>query len=232
MYRDSFSPSRVDPDPTCPTSFGVKAEPPALPCRDDVLVENGAAAPNLYLSPLKMRSPTAPGGLLPADKASTTTRITFYQPRLRFCPTEETNSKRTSTQYASYDSSFWKNILLAAPSCRRVIETKSGQTLVFNPGGSKGRLRACPFWGTWCALLCGKGLVLERLVAIWSVFLQKGVRGISFFGVRYKQRHTYSGRPLFLRSPVGLKRSYYQGRLEATEQWDEQMSESVMERGA
>ena len=28
------------------------------------------------------------------------------------------------------------------------------QTLVFDPGGFKGRLRACPFWGTWRALLC------------------------------------------------------------------------------
>ena len=45
MYADSFSVNRVDPDPMCSTSFGVKAEPTTLPCRDDVLVENGAAAP-------------------------------------------------------------------------------------------------------------------------------------------------------------------------------------------
>ena len=34
---------------------------------------------------------------------------------------------RTSTPSDFYDSSFWRNNLLTAPSCRRVIETKSGQ---------------------------------------------------------------------------------------------------------
>ena len=46
--------------------------------------------------------------------------------------------------------------LLAAPSCRRVIETKSGQNMMFDPGGSQGRLRACPFLGTWRTLLHGE----------------------------------------------------------------------------
>ena len=49
MHGDSFSANRVDPDPICSTSFGVKVEPPALPCRDDVVVENGAAAPKSCL---------------------------------------------------------------------------------------------------------------------------------------------------------------------------------------
>ena len=134
--------------------------------------------------------------------------LSSMQPPLRFYLTEETNSNRIPIQYALHSSSFWRNNLLAAPSCRRDIETKSGQNLMFDPGGSKGRLRACPFSGTWRALLCGGVLVLKRLVAIWSVFLQKEVRGISFFGVRYKQCRTYTGRPLFLRSQAGLKRSY------------------------
>ena len=53
-HGDSFSASRVNPDlkTNSPSSFGVKAEPPALPCRDDVVVENGAAAPKSCLSPL------------------------------------------------------------------------------------------------------------------------------------------------------------------------------------
>ena len=39
MYGDSFSASWVDLGPkTTSTSFGVKADPPALPCRDGVLV--------------------------------------------------------------------------------------------------------------------------------------------------------------------------------------------------
>ena len=124
------------------------------PSRDDVLVGNGAAALKSCLSPLEMRSLTAAGGLLPADKASTTTRITLYQPCLRFCPTKETISERMSTQYALYyNSSFCWN-QLPAPSWRRVIQTKSRETLVFDPGGSKGRLRACQFLGTRRAPLC------------------------------------------------------------------------------
>ena len=67
------------------------------------------------------------------------------------------------------------------------MKTKSRQTLIFDRGGSTGRLRACPFLGTWHALFCGEVLVRERLVAILSVFWQKKILGISFSGVRYKQ---------------------------------------------
>ena len=69
MHGDSVSANRVQAGPkTISISFGVKAEPPALPCRDDLLVENGAAAPKSCLSPLERRSPTAAGGLLPTGK--------------------------------------------------------------------------------------------------------------------------------------------------------------------
>ena len=45
MRGDGFSACRVEPGPnTNSTSFGVKAEPPTLPYRDDVVVECGAAA--------------------------------------------------------------------------------------------------------------------------------------------------------------------------------------------
>ena len=147
MYEDSFSANGVDPDPKITsTSFDVKGEPPALPCRDGVLVENGAAAPKSCLSLLKMRTAVA-GGLLPTGKASRATKITFDHPTLWFCLTKETNLG-TSTQSVSYDSSFfWKNNL-HTPSCQRAIETKSEQNRMFDPGGSQGRLRACPFWGT------------------------------------------------------------------------------------
>ena len=107
MHEDSFSAKRVDPDPMCSTSFGVKAETPVLPCRDDVLVENGAAAPKSRLSPLEMCSSTATDGLLPAGIASTATSTIFDQPTLWFCLTEETNSRK-STQYALYyNINFW-----------------------------------------------------------------------------------------------------------------------------
>ena len=46
MLEDNCSATRVDPGPkTNSTSFGMKAEPPVLPCRHDVLVENGDASP-------------------------------------------------------------------------------------------------------------------------------------------------------------------------------------------
>ena len=152
--------------------FRREAESPALPCWDDVLVENGAAAPKSCLSPLEMRSPTATDGLLLADMASTAMRTTFHQLSLCFCLTGETSS-RTLILYVSYFSIFgWVNNQQAA-SWPRVIETKLGQTLVFDPGRSTGRLRTCPFLGTLCALLCGETLVLERLVAICNVYWRK-----------------------------------------------------------
>ena len=159
MHGDSCSATRVELGPkTNSTSFGMMAEPPDLPCREDVLVEDGTAAPKSCLPSLEMRSPTASGGLLPTGEASTATKTTFKKSPLRLYATEETNSKEkslwTSIPSAWYDSSFWK--LLAAPSCRRIIETKSGQNRAFNSGGSQGRLRAFPFLGTWCALLCGE----------------------------------------------------------------------------
>ena len=149
-HGDSFSASRVDLGPkTNSIGFGVKAEPSAFPCRDDILVENRAAAPKSCLPLLEMHSPAAAGGLLPTRETPTATKITFNRLPLRLYLTEETNL-RTSTQPISYDSSFWN--LLAAPSWRRFIETKPGENRMFDPGGS--RLRACPFLGSWRALLC------------------------------------------------------------------------------
>ena len=128
MHGDSFSTVRVDAGPKATsTSLSVKAEPPALSCRDDV--KNGAAAPKSCLSALEMRTTSAAGGLLSTGKTSTATKTTFNQPPLRLYSTEETNSKKktvwTSIPSAWYDSGFRRNELLAAPSCRRVIEKKS-----------------------------------------------------------------------------------------------------------
>ena len=100
----------------------------------------------------------------------------FNQPPLRFHSTEETDSEassketiiRTTIQYASYDSSvFQESNLLPAPSDLRVIETKPMQSMTFYPGGSQGRLRACPSLGSWRALVCGdvirSGAVVFRI---------------------------------------------------------------------
>ena len=149
-HGDSCSATRVEPGPkTNSTSFGVMAEPPDL----DVMVENGDASPKSCLPSLEMWSPSAAGGLLPTGEISTATKTTFNQPPLRLS-TKETNCKKTSTPYVSYNSSFWN--LLAAPSCRRVIETKSIQNKTFDPGDFQGRLCACPFLESWPAFLCGE----------------------------------------------------------------------------
>ena len=159
MHGDSCSATRVEPDPkTNSTCFGVMAEPPDIPFRYDVLVENGAASRKSCLSFLEMRTTAAAGGLLPTGETSTATKTTFYEPPLRFYSTKETNPKETnlwtSVPSAKYDSTFRRNKQLAAPSCRRVIETKSMQNRTCDPGGFQGRLRACPFLGSWRALLC------------------------------------------------------------------------------
>ena len=103
------SSAEVDPDPICLASFGDDSTgPPALPCsRYDALVDNGAAAPKPCLSPVEMHTRTAAGGLFHAGTASTATRTTFDQLPLWFCPIEEPNL-RTSNQYATDYSSFWK----------------------------------------------------------------------------------------------------------------------------
>ena len=68
MHGKSFSANRVDPDPMCLTSFGVKAELPDHPCRDDVLVENGAAAAKLCLSPWRCAHQQPPVAYSPPAK--------------------------------------------------------------------------------------------------------------------------------------------------------------------
>ena len=125
MRGDGFSARRVKPGSnTNSTCFGVKAEPPALPCRDNVGVESGVAASELCLPSLEMRSSTAAGGLAPTGEASTATENNFNQPPLRFCSTEETDleasCKKTSIPSASYDSSsvFQERNLCAIPYVR------------------------------------------------------------------------------------------------------------------
>ena len=158
---------KVQDEPKTSITFGVEAEPPDLPCREDVLVEDGATAPESCLPSLEMRSPTAAGGLLPTGEASAATRTTSNEPLVRFYSTEEMNpeedSKKenlwTSTPYASYDSSVFQECnLSAAPYCRRFVEIKSRQNMTFNPGGSRGHLRACPFLVSWRALICGEAV--------------------------------------------------------------------------
>ena len=151
MRGDSCSADRVDLDPMCSTSSGDDCTgPPAPPCSGEIaLVDKRAAAPKSCFPSLEMRSSAATGGLVPTGGTSTATKTTYNETLLRLYATDETNPKkkklRTSISSASYDSSFWK--LCAAPSCLRVIDTKSMQNRTFDPGGSQGRLRTCPVLG-------------------------------------------------------------------------------------
>ena len=163
MRGDCSSARQVEPGLTNSTSFGMKAEPPALiPCRDVSVVECGAAAFKSCLPSMEMRTSTAAGGLVPTGDASEAPETTLNEPPLRLCLTEETDLKAenswTSIPSASYDSSsvFQERNLSATTYCRRVVDTKSGQNRTFDPGGSRGHLRACPFSGSWRALVCGE----------------------------------------------------------------------------
>ena len=106
MPGDNFSARWVEPGPkTNSTSVGMMAEPPALSCRDDVVVESGPAASKSCLPFLEMRSPSAAGGLLPTGEAFSATRTTLNKPPVRYYSTEETDSKtnwRTRIRYVSY----------------------------------------------------------------------------------------------------------------------------------
>ena len=130
---NGFSARLVEPSPnTNSTSFVVKAEPSALPCRDDVVVESGAAASESCLPSLEMRSSTAAGGLVSTGEASTAKEINFIQPPFRFCSTEETDLEAkkswTSAPSASYSA--------AASSRRRtcLLLPTAGGSLTQNPG--------------------------------------------------------------------------------------------------
>ena len=175
MHGDSFSDCRVDLCPmTNSTNFGIKAEPPALPCRDGVVVESGDAAPKSCLPSLEMRSPSAAGGVLPAGDTSTATRTTFNKLPFRLYAIEKTNSKeknlRTSV-LSAWNSSFWK--LLAVPSCRRVIETKSGQIGRSIQAVLKVVSAPASYWERGARCFAARLCVWERLVTSCSVFRRR-----------------------------------------------------------
>ena len=103
-HGDSCSAKRVQAGPTSSTTFGMKAEPPALSRSDDILVDIGAAAPKPCLSPVEMRTLTATGDLVPIGKTSTATMTISHQLSLWFCLTKEIKSR--ISQYAT--DCFWK----------------------------------------------------------------------------------------------------------------------------
>ena len=130
MHGDSCTAQKVQGRPKTSTSFGMKAELPAFPCRDDVQVENDDSWPKSCLSSVNMRKPTPAGGLLHAGSASTNkAQGTNFPPHLlpwNFLETsEEDNIGTTRQTFAKYNRSWHP----------KVIETKSRQNLVFDPSG-------------------------------------------------------------------------------------------------
>ena len=85
IYEDSCFTTRADPDPMCSTTLDDDCiQPPAHPCSGgNALIGNGAVAPKSCLPSLKMRSPTATGGIIPTGEASIATRTTLNQPPFR-----------------------------------------------------------------------------------------------------------------------------------------------------
>ena len=75
---------KVQDGPKTTITFGMEAEPPDLPCREDVLIEEDATTPKSCLPSLEMRSPTAADGLVPTGEASTAMETTSNEPLLRF----------------------------------------------------------------------------------------------------------------------------------------------------
>ena len=163
-HGDSCSAKRFQADPTSSVSFcDDSTGPPALPCtKDDALVDNGAAVPKPCRSPVEMPTPTAAGGLLPAGTLSRAMRTIFPRPRFSWS-LRETKKHTSRINYK------------LAPSWRRVLQTKSRHTLVFDPGGSTSHLRACQLLGAWRVLLCRELFVRALDVAGPFFWQNKGL---------------------------------------------------------
>ena len=208
MRGDGCSARRVEPGPnTNSTSFGVKAKPPALPCRDDVLVEGGNAAPESCLPSLEMRSPTAAGGLIPTGEASTATETTSNEPLLRFYATEEMNpeddlKEKTSwplVPSASYDSSsFWRLLLHIATGSLRPNQSKIGPLIQ-----AVRKVTSAPayFWDRGARWFVARLYGLGQLVTSCSIFSEK-IRSL------FEKKAGFDAVP--------GKKSCRRGRLEAT----------------
>ena len=157
-------------------SFGMIAEPLLLDlekCLADALVNKDAETPKSHLPPVEVRMLfSATDGLLSASTASITMSAIFPRPPLSWSICEA--KMRTSRT----------NLNQLAPSCwRKVIETKSGQTLVFGPGGCTCRQRACPFLGGRRALIRG-GFVWDAAMVSETEALFVGRRTSTSFSNR------------------------------------------------
>ena len=181
MHGDSCTTAqKVQDGPKTSITLGMEAEPPALPCRDDVVVESGSAASESCLPSLEMRSSSAAGDLVPTGEASTAKETNFNQPTLRFCSTKETdhleaNCKKTSISSASYDSSsvFPERNLSATPYCRRVGDTKSRQDRTLIQAVHEVTSTPARFWDRGARRFVVRFYGLGKLVTSCSVFSEE-----------------------------------------------------------
>ena len=192
MHGDSFSARRVDPGPnTTSTSFGMNTEPPALPCRDDVVVEDRAAGSKSCLPSLEMRSPTAAGGLLPTGEISTATKITFNKSPLRPYSTEEAIRKRQINGLQLHPPGL-KTAVPGEINC--LLPPPTGGSLRQNRGKIGRLIQAvlkvvsapARFWESGARCFVVRLCVLERLGEAAACF------GGEWYGRNYLRR-TYSG---------------------------------------
>ena len=150
-------------DPMRLTSFGDKdyTEPPALPCRDDALVNQGHEVVKPCLSPVEIRKSTSAGSFLHAGATSTTktqgTNIPLQVLPWSFHETSEEKNNCTRQTFAKYNCS-WRP---------KVIETKSRQNMVFDPGGLSGCLCDFLFWEGDARCIVG-GLIKEALAILYN----------------------------------------------------------------
>jgi hypothetical protein len=144
-------------DPTSLTSLGDNdcTDPPALPSRDDALVNQSHEVAKPCLSPVEIRKLTSADSLQRAGATSnTTTQGTNFPPQLlprSFLETSEEKKISTTRQtFAKYNRSWHP----------KVIETKSRQNMVFDPGGLSGCPCGCLFWERDARCIVG-GLIRE-----------------------------------------------------------------------
>ena len=162
--------ARVDDGSTSLTSFGMVAEPVWwLPQNafGDALINKDAEAPKPNFRPVEVRMPSSTaGGFMPAGTASPTMRAIFPPPPLSWSLLigENTKNRTGRTDVDQLAHTCW----------RKVLETKSRQTLVFDPGGCTDRLRACPFLGGRRALLRGRFVWDAAMVSEAEAFLLVG----------------------------------------------------------
>ena len=130
-------------------------------CSDDALVDNDAEAPNMRLSPVEMHLSTPGGGLLYAGSVSTFKTQGVVHNIFLGASEKRSRGGIFVRQRARYSTCKTYSGL------PKVTETKSRQSLLFDPGGWSGRLCSCPFWEGGARCFVG-GLILEPFATRYS----------------------------------------------------------------